>query len=126
MAQSTTSITGTLVQKFVVGPEFYVAVQVTGTSSYPSGGYAVTPATFGLNSFATPGDAAAVVGPTTPAFGSFAIEAENNSAFYATADAFGDLRVFYAANATTANIGTEVPSTTNVSTWSAIISAYGH
>lgn len=101
-----------------LGKEFYVVIQFTADTSYPNtNGYPITPAMFGLNSFASQ----PLVG--TPAIPAWEIEAENltSPAWYAYADfSTGALRL---AVATT---GVQVANTIDVHTYTAILGALGH
>lgn len=98
-----------------LGKEFYVEVQVTGDSSYPAGGYDITPSLFGFNAFA---NAPLQSAPPTPAW---QVVHQNNTAFVPV-NTLGNQKLMLWQWATAA----EVTTATNVSTFKAVIGALGH
>ncbi len=102
-----------------VGPYRQVTIKVTGDASYPTGGYAVTPALFGGRSFAPSGPIGGANQGPPPVAGSYAICGDCVGNPYAVINpANGNLQLFVATT------GVEVANTTSETGYSAILEAY--
>ena len=115
------ALTSTILSTQYFGSVKLVTAKVLGDSSYPTGGYPVTPALFNLTSFAPSSDA---IGPLATAFGAYSIDADNQGSVFLivnpTAGAnLGNLQ--YIVTTT----GVEVAATTNETANGAILSAFG-
>lgn len=112
------ALSSVILQQLHQGSEKLVTIKVTGDASYPTGGYAVTPALFGLVAFAPSADAN---GPNVPVAGSYAITADLQGNPYSGVNpANGNLQLFVATT------GAEVANTTNETGTSVLLEAYGH
>jgi hypothetical protein len=109
-----------------IAGEFMSIIQVTGDSAYPGAanahGYAITPATFFLNAFASTNDFGNQV-PSTPGsyfnMGDIAPNASAGGAYCEIDGTTGNLRMYAAG-------GTEVASAATATAVSALLMAYGH
>jgi hypothetical protein len=104
-----------------VGGEDQKSISVLGDASYPTGGYAVTPALFNFNAFATDGYGTGL----PPVIGYYWIVSGFDTA--TTADVVaqqnpvnGNLQFFLTST------GAELGSGTSAVTYGAILVAYGH
>lgn len=101
-----------------IGPYRSVTIKVTGDSSYPTGGYAVTPALFGARSFAPSGPIGGSSQGPPPVVGNYGILGDCVGNPYAVINAStGNLQLFVATT------GVEVASTTNETGYSALLEA---
>ncbi len=105
--------------------EFEVIAQVTGDTSYPTGGYAITPALLGLNAFKTAFGGTGV--PATVPFELVGHNAAASSWFPVVNYSTGKLQL-YDVSATTSTSATlsELAAATNVSGFSGTIRVKGH
>lgn len=112
------ALTATILQRIDgVGPERYVAIKVAGDSSYPTGGYAVTPAMFGFSSFAPDGLGTGL--PPVAAF--YGIQGEGvGNVFAGINPTNGNLQLYVTTT------GVEVANATNESTYVGFLEAFGH
>jgi hypothetical protein len=91
--------------------------KVTGDSSYPTGGYAVTPALFGFSAFATDGLGTGL----PPTLGAYQVIADLQGATFSVMNpANGNLQFFVQTT------GLEVANATNVSAVNILLQAFGH
>lgn len=98
--------------------EFFVVIEVDGDTSYPTGGYAVTPALFTLNTFPATSDSQLQVPPT---FGPVGIYADGQVATYAIIfSATGNLGLAVSST------GVEVANAVNVTAVKTLLCAFGH
>lgn len=98
--------------------EFEIIAQITGDTSYPSGGYTFSPSQFGLNTFA----AAFGGSGAPPAVGAVQILSSNavaNSLYSVQNQTTGAWQLYTA-------LGTEEVATTSVSTTKALVRVIGH
>jgi hypothetical protein len=101
--------------------EFMSVIETIGDASYPSGGYALTPAMFTLNTFASTSDAQLQVPPPNPV----GIWSDNSNAGagvggYAAIDAVtGNMRLFLAS-------GVEVTALATAVTFKTSLLVFGH
>lgn len=98
--------------------EFEVLAQITGDTSYPTGGYALTAADFGFNTFAV-----AFGGSGKPPAAGAAVVLSSNAvaqSLYSVQNQTNGNWQLYSA------LGTEETSTTDVSAVSAFVKAIGH
>ena len=99
-----------------VGPARLVVIKVTGDSSYPTGGYAVTPAMFGFNSFLSDGLGTGL----PPVAGNYTIEGEGvGNVFAGINPANGNLQLYVTTT------GVEVGSGVSEATYVGFLSAMG-
>ncbi len=113
------ALTATILSKDITADgEFEVIAQVTGDSSYPTGGYALTPALFGLNAFKT-GYGGTGVPPTVP----YLLCGDNG-----LASDWGPVVDFTNGNLELYVVSTQVQvaAATNVSAFSALVRVKGH
>jgi hypothetical protein len=100
-----------------IGAEDYKQVKVTGDSSYPTGGYPVTPALFQFNAFAPDGLGSGL----PPVVGAYQLISDLQGTPYSVINpANGNLQFFVQTT------GVEVAAAVNVSTASSVLGAYGH
>lgn len=98
--------------------EFEIIAQITGDTSYPSGGYAFTPDQFGLNTFATAFGGSG----SPPAVGAVQVLSSNavaNSLFSVQEQDTGNWALYTA-------LGTEETADSDVHTTLALVRAIGH
>lgn len=101
------------------GPYKLVTIKVTGDASYPTGGYAVTPALFGGRMFAPSGPIGGANQGPPPTVGSWSILGDCSGNPYAVINpANGNLQLFVATT------GVEVANATSETGYSAILEAY--
>lgn len=100
-----------------VGAEDYRVIKFTGDTSYPTGGYVITPAMFGFNSFATDGQGTGLP-PTVGAYNIFADMVIVNYGIINPAN--GNLQIIV----TSTNL--EIANTTTAVTYSTLLGAFGH
>lgn len=95
-------------------------VKAVGDTSYPTGGYAVTPALFGFNAFATDGLGTGL----PPTLGNYAILGDAmgtpDTWYSAINPANGNLQLFVTTT------GVEVAAAVNVSTFAVVLEALGY
>ncbi len=102
-----------------VGPYRLVTIQVTGDSSYPTGGYAVTPALFGGRTFAGSGPVGGANQGPPPVAGNYAILADGVGNPYSGINpSNGNLQLYVATT------GVEVASATSETSFKAFLEAY--
>jgi|SRR5271156_6054466 len=98
--------------------EFFVIVEADGDASYATGGYAMTPALFQLNTFAATSDFQLQVPPT---FGPVGIWADGQVATYAVIfSATGNMGLAVSST------GVEVGNGTNVTAVKTLLCCFGH
>lgn len=112
------ALSSSIVAQYYSGSEKLVTIKVTGDSSYPTGGYAVTPALFGFNAFAPSADG---IGAAVPVAGAYSIlgDAQGNP-YSGINPANGNLQLFVATT------GAEVASATSETGTSVYLEALGH
>lgn len=98
--------------------EFFVLIEVDGDASYPTGGYAMTPALFTLNTFPATSDSQLQVPPT---FGPVGVWADGQVATYALINS-GTGNLQFAVSST----GVEVANAVNVTAVKTLLCAFGH
>jgi len=95
-------------------------VKVSGDTSYPTGGYAVTPSLFGFNAFEPDSQGTGL----PPVIGYYSIVGDcmgtPNTWYSAINPVNGNLQLFVTTT------GVEVASAVNVSTFAAVLDSYGH
>lgn len=100
-----------------VGAEDYKIVQATGDASYVTGGYAVTPALFGFNAFATDGLGTGL----PPTLGAYDVFSDLVTTPYSIINpANGNLQLIVTAT------NTEVANGVNVTAFTVLLGAWGH
>lgn len=100
-----------------VGAEDYKVIKFTGDTSYPTGGYAVTPAMFGFNAFATDGQGTGL----PPVVGAYQVVSDMVTVNYGIVNpANGNLQVIVSST------NVEVANTTTAATYSTLLGAFGH
>lgn len=111
------ALTAVLLQRIDgVGPASYRMIKVTGDASYPTGGYAVTPALFGLTRFESDGLGSGLA----PALGSYSVVADlQGNPYSAVNPANNNLQLFVATT------GVEVTSGTSETGTSVLLEALG-
>lgn len=111
------ALSSTLIQRLPgIGGYDLRVIKVTGDASYPTGGYAVTPALFGFTRFAT--DELGTGLP--PVAGNYAILGDAGGNPYSVINpANGNLQLFVATT------GVEVANTTSETGFSAFLEAFG-
>jgi hypothetical protein len=112
------ALTATLLQRLPgIGAEDLRVIKVTGDSSYPTGGYAVTPALFGFNAFAT--DVLGTGKP--PVAGYYSIVGNGVGAVFPGINPTqGNLQLYVTTT------GLEVAAAVDESTAVAFLAAFGH
>jgi len=112
------ALTATVLQRINgVGPQRYVMIKVTGDASYPTGGYAVTPAMFGFNTFTSDGLGTGA----PPSLGTYTISGDLQGNPYSVINPVNNnLQLFVATT------GVEVAGATNETGTSVLLEAFGH
>ena len=100
-----------------VGAEDYKVIKLTGDTSYPTGGYAITPAMFGFNAFATDGQGTGL----PPVVGSYSVLSDMGVVNYGVVNpANGNLQVIVSAT------NAEIANGLTAATYSTLLGAFGH
>lgn len=96
-------------------------IKVVGDSSYPAGGYTLTPANFTLNAFASTSDQQLQAPTNASAFflGSDLVESGLGGTYCVVDDTTGKLRMYAAA-------GTEIGTGASATAVGAVLLAFGH
>ena len=113
------ALTSTPLFKWNLQPSEAISIVIlTGDTSYPTGGYPVTPGLFFFNAFASTSDFQL---QQPPASLSYVLGADFQGGTYATINpANGNLQLFVSST------GVEVANTTNVSTIKTLCVGFGH
>jgi hypothetical protein len=114
------ALTATIVQRIDgIGPGRYVVIKAVGDTSYPTGGYPVTPALFGFSSFISDGLGTGLP-PVAGSYGVLSDAMVPTASYYSNlVAATGNLQLLAVAT------GAEVTSATNVSAFQCYLEAYG-
>lgn len=116
------ALTVTRLLKWALQPSEYICIiKVVGDSSYPSGGYPITPGNFQITTFASTSDYG-LQAPTNASgyfIGSDLFESGTAGAYSIVDDTNGNLRMFAAS-------GTEIGTGSSAAGQGAVLIAFGH